>query len=116
MCLGDLGEGGPEPAVTAAIENLPRPASGGLEVNDIFRAKSPLRLVTGDDADELSKIAHLLPCGHDLHNECLKPWVERANSCPICRQKFNTVELTDVLGGELPFLQVLEIYNCTVWK
>ncbi|EWC47025.1 hypothetical protein DRE_03787 [Drechslerella stenobrocha 248] len=34
-----------------------------------------------------------LPCSHVLHNSCLKPWVERANSCPICRKAFNTVEL-----------------------
>ncbi|KAF2876019.1 hypothetical protein BDV95DRAFT_603396 [Massariosphaeria phaeospora] len=34
-------------------------------------------------------VAHLLPCGQNLHNECLKPWVERANSCPICRVNFN---------------------------
>ncbi|KAM0716588.1 hypothetical protein Q7P37_008033 [Cladosporium fusiforme] len=50
-----------------------------------------------DDDDEI--IAHLLPCGHDLHNACLKPWVERANSCPICRAKFNSVELSQAIGA-----------------
>lgn len=50
-----------------------------------------------DDDDEI--VAHLLPCGHDLHNACLKPWVERANSCPICRAKFNSVELRQAIGG-----------------
>lgn len=102
VCLGDLGEGAPEPAVAAAIESLPRPENEGLEANDVHgHGKSPLRNTAGVPADELSRIAHLLPCGHDLHNECLKPWVERANSCPICRQKFNVVELTEVLGGKL---------------
>lgn len=52
-----------------------------------------------DDDDEI--VAHLLPCGHDLHNACLKPWVERANSCPICRAKFNSVELRKAIGDRV---------------
>ncbi len=54
---------------------------------------------TLSDNNQTEMIAHLLPCGHDLHNECLKPWVERANSCPICRQSFNQVDLSDKVGG-----------------
>ncbi|KAL8783952.1 MAG: hypothetical protein Q9213_004282 [Squamulea squamosa] len=87
VCLGDLGENG----------------------NDLDRALSPAVKLEAVDADNKSlipapdqddeRIAHLLPCGHDLHNGCLKPWVERANSCPICRQSFNKVELSLLLGG-----------------
>ncbi|KAL9082572.1 MAG: hypothetical protein Q9159_006334 [Coniocarpon cinnabarinum] len=50
--------------------------------------------------DESDTIAHLLPCGHNLHHECLRPWVERANSCPICRASFNVVELCDYVNGQ----------------
>ncbi|KAL1305829.1 hypothetical protein AAFC00_003990 [Neodothiora populina] len=48
-------------------------------------------------AEDDEIIAHLLPCGHNLHDSCLRPWVERANSCPICRAQFNVVELRKAL-------------------
>ena len=66
-------------------------------------ASSPDTVTANDyDADEpVELVAHLLPCGHDLHDECLKPWVERANSCPICRQNFNLVEVSREIGGKL---------------
>jgi len=60
-------------------------------------ASPPEELPINDD----DVVAHLQPCGHNLHNECLKPWVERTNSCPICRASFNTVELSRSLGGRL---------------
>ena len=80
MCLGDLGEGDAAdvvPSLLTATSQLPKE----------------------NTAIETVEIAHLLPCGHNLHNECLKPWVERANSCPICRQNFNVVELVTKVGG-----------------
>jgi hypothetical protein len=58
----------------------------------------------------------LLPCGHILHNVCLKPWVERANSCPICRRSFNMVELSDRLGGmyyvPLAIMESKIVFDC----
>lgn len=91
VCLGDLGESGNNlnPAVSPAVK---------LEESLEYKVKSPIR--SADEDDE--RIAHLLPCGHDLHNCCLKPWVERANSCPICRQSFNKVELSQHIGGKMP--------------
>ncbi|PKX99573.1 putative PHD and RING finger domain protein [Aspergillus novofumigatus IBT 16806] len=75
VCLGDLGESASD-SLAIAAEAVPRP-----------------------DLQVEGQIAQLLPCGHILHNNCLKPWVERANSCPICRRSFNLVELSDRLGG-----------------
>ncbi len=87
VCLGDLGTDAavataPAESTATAIPSLP------AAHDDKATAPSP---------DEL--IAHLLPCGHNLHDGCLKPWVERANSCPICRAKFNSVELRATLDG-----------------
>jgi hypothetical protein len=61
---------------------------------------------------DVDYIAQLLPCGHNLHDECLRPWVERANSCPICRQNFNKVDLVTCIGGKsIP--RALELHTLT---
>ena len=30
-----------------------------------------------------------LPCGHSYHSECILNWIEKNNTCPICRIKLN---------------------------
>ncbi|KAI9930460.1 hypothetical protein MW887_011214 [Aspergillus wentii] len=94
VCLGDLGESASDP-LAASAEPVPRPDLDGDGKSNDLSIKAD-----GVDGDEdAGQIAQLLPCGHILHNNCLKPWVERANSCPICRRSFNVVELTERLGG-----------------
>jgi hypothetical protein len=94
VCLGDLGESASD-SLAIAAEAVPRP---DLQIEG---KSSDASTKTGrvDDNEDAGQIAQLLPCGHILHNNCLKPWVERANSCPICRRSFNLVELRDRLGG-----------------
>ncbi|KAK0753237.1 hypothetical protein B0T18DRAFT_9747 [Schizothecium vesticola] len=46
-------------------------------------------------------VAKIDVCGHVLHNNCLREWSEKANSCPICRQTFNLVHVYDKVGGKL---------------
>ena len=69
VCLGDLGENAHDSARhSARAVNPPADGHGG----SVPRASvSPLR----SDESDTGLIAHLLPCGHDLHDECLKPWV-----------------------------------------
>lgn len=95
VCLGDLGESASDSAnlVVRAVKSPDDDHTRLVPTN----SPPPTGSINGSDLD---LIAHLLPCGHDLHNECLKPWVERANSCPICRQNFNQVELVPFVGGE----------------
>ena len=54
--------------------------------------------------DNQQAIALIKPCGHILHDECLREWSQKANSCPICRHTFNLVEVLDKVGGEYPRL------------
>jgi len=50
--------------------------------------------------DNEQAIALIKPCGHVLHDECLREWSRKANSCPICRHQFNLVEVLDKVGGK----------------
>ena len=58
-----------------------------------------------------SLIACILPCRHQMHNGCLEPWVERANSCPICRQNFNAVELSSTVDGKRPRAHMSSVHS-----
>ncbi|OTB08510.1 hypothetical protein M426DRAFT_185050 [Hypoxylon sp. CI-4A] len=56
--------------------------------------KSPL-----DTTNSEQHIAVIETCGHTLHNACLREWIGKANSCPICRQTFHLVHVYDKVGG-----------------
>lgn len=38
-------------------------------------------------------------CGHSFHAECLKPWLEKYNKCPICatHNAFDLIKLNHLI-------------------
>lgn len=91
VCLGSLNEHNPEVSPSAAL--LSPHQDGG-------NAAHSKRADIDPDAIPADRLIAFLPsCGHYLHNECLTSWIERANSCPICRKTFNSVDLWANLGG-----------------
>ena len=110
VCLGDLNGGtshleSPRSSTPSKAESdggSKSPIGSPIALNSDGTSKPTLKLSRRTTPLEL--IAHLLPCGHDLHDDCLKPWVERANSCPICRRDFHLVELSEIVGGKSSLL------------
>jgi len=67
--------------------------------------KLPEVVVTKEDLDEdltnlecaiclaeqkIGRIATKLPCGHIFCTECLRPWLQKSCSCPVCRYELET--------------------------
>lgn len=105
VCLNDLG--GDAVSSPVAAESPPRPdnENNDNDNDDDAGASTTLPQQSIEKADgSTQQLARLVPCLHMFHNDCLKPWVERANSCPVCRASFNVVELLDSVDGTLSSL------------
>jgi E3 ubiquitin-protein ligase RNF115/126 len=42
------------------------------------------------DAITMGTKGMFMPCGHVYHPDCLTPWLEKNNTCPVCRFELPT--------------------------
>ncbi|KAG4159667.1 hypothetical protein ERO13_D02G189000v2 [Gossypium hirsutum] len=76
---------GTPPASKSAIDSLP-----SVKITkDHLSSKSKQCAVCMDDFEEGIQ-AKRMPCRHLYHKNCILPWLELHNSCPVCRHELPT--------------------------
>ncbi|KAL4584162.1 hypothetical protein LXL04_008753 [Taraxacum kok-saghyz] len=81
----DLSSMGRPPASKTAIENL----STVVMTEEDVEKNSTLCAVCKDEVS-VGEVAKLLPCNHRYHGDCIVPWLEIRNTCPVCRHELPT--------------------------
>ncbi|KAG2320674.1 hypothetical protein Bca4012_056293 [Brassica carinata] len=88
---GDNGNGarrGAPPAAKSAIEALETFEAGSTSTEEGERMA--VLCAVCKDAMVMGEIGKKLPCGHCYHDNCILPWLETTNSCPVCRFQLRT--------------------------
>lgn len=83
-----LSRRGAPPAVKSAIETLETFEVGSSSSEEAERM-AVLCAVCKDDMLK-GVIGKKLPCGHCYHENCILPWLEKRNPCPVCRFQLRT--------------------------
>lgn len=76
---------GTPPAAKTAIEGLP-----SISVSKELLDSDSSQCAVCMDEFELGAQARQMPCKHVYHPDCILPWLELHNSCPVCRYELPT--------------------------
>lgn len=77
---------GSPPAAKTAVENLPLVE---LKTENILTEDVVVCAVCKDKFSMEEKVRKL-PCGHYYHDDCILPWLNIRNTCPVCRHELPT--------------------------
>ncbi|KAG7191049.1 hypothetical protein KM043_007095 [Ampulex compressa] len=69
----------PPPASKSVVENLKE-----IEIDEVKQCPVCLKEF------EVGSMAKSMPCRHIFHKECIVPWLQKTNSCPLCRHELPT--------------------------
>ncbi|KAJ9552924.1 hypothetical protein OSB04_016969 [Centaurea solstitialis] len=76
---------GTPPASKSVVQNLP-----SVKITDDLLESDYSDCAVCKDSFELHEEAKQLPCKHVYHQDCIVPWLELHNSCPVCRYELPT--------------------------
>jgi hypothetical protein len=74
------------PASEKIVQNLPRHKWKAGETSLKGSDECAICLNVYEEGDDIC----MLPCKHELHVDCLMPWLKQTNSCPLCRHQLST--------------------------
>jgi hypothetical protein len=77
---------GAPPASTRTIESLPKVK---VTADDLMEAANR-ECVVCLEPQQIGNIACKLPCGHLYHTDCLREWLVKHCTCPVCRFELET--------------------------
>lgn len=75
---------GPYPTAKKVIEELPTQ----IITKEEAEKKNTCSVCLGH-LEEDNEVKTLL-CKHQFHTKCILPWLEKVNTCPVCREEFPT--------------------------
>ncbi|XP_008240345.1 PREDICTED: E3 ubiquitin-protein ligase RING1-like [Prunus mume] len=76
---------GTPPASKSAVEGLPV-----VKISKELLDSDSSQCAVCKDSFELGEEAKQMPCKHIYHSDCILPWLELHNSCPVCRYELPT--------------------------
>lgn len=76
---------GTPPASKSAVQALP-----DIKISEDLLASDSWQCAVCKDTFELDEEAKQMPCKHIYHSDCILPWLELHNSCPVCRHELPT--------------------------
>ncbi|KAK7276296.1 hypothetical protein RIF29_17435 [Crotalaria pallida] len=74
------------PATKASVDSLPE-----VEIDHNHLIKDSHCAIC-KEAFHLGHAAREMPCKHIYHSECISPWLQISNSCPVCRQELPSID------------------------
>ncbi|KAL2930411.1 E3 ubiquitin-protein ligase RING1 [Bienertia sinuspersici] len=76
---------GTPPASKTAVEGIP-----SVKVNQELLCSDSSQCAVCMDEFKLGAEAKQMPCKHVFHGDCILPWLELHNTCPVCRYELPT--------------------------
>lgn len=85
LAENDPNRHGPPPASKSAVLALPN-----IKITDQLLSSDSSQCAVCKDTFDLGVEAKQMPCKHIYHCDCILPWLEIHNSCPVCRYELPT--------------------------